>query len=138
MSLGKPSNNTSNNEIPAPIKKISYEVVQTWIIPNGGYGKLIVISKSDATAENFAVLAQQLKQEYSKDRNASISVFIDRRAAEIRNQVLHNTSEGITNSDTTFYENNYVAQYDKNGNTGYHKFQYWPNGLYNDWISIDL
>lgn len=95
-------------------KELSYETVKTWNIPNGGQGKTIVVSRSYFNENDLRRLGEKLRDETKDQRNAFISVFTDRKAAEMRDRVL---SDELTTEEQKFYEQHYVAQYTQNANS---------------------
>ena len=108
------------------VTKIPYQVFDRWTIPNGGEGKAIVIAPDKVNEKNMTALGTQLKIENAADRNAFIWVFDDRRAAELRGAVLDQTA---SQADADFYDTHYVGQYNKNGNTGFHQFVMYLDGV---------
>ena len=61
----------------------SYKIVEQWRIPNGGFGKAIVI-KANPTEAELRSLGEKLKQDTKNDRNAFIFVYDDAHAARNR------------------------------------------------------
>jgi len=106
-------------------KKISYEIVERWSIPNGGEVKVIVISPEYLNETDMVTLGEKLKNDTKNDRNAFIFVFTDKKAAASRDKGMLGELSKI---DQDFYDKNYVGQYDKNGNTGYHQFAIYFDG----------
>ena len=61
------STSRDNTSRPSPtiqiqVKNIDYEVIQSWEIPNGGYGKVIIISPDNLNEEDMTVLGDKLKK----------------------------------------------------------------------------
>lgn len=110
------------------INDISYETVKTWEIPNGGYGKVIVISPDNFNEEDVAALGEKLKKDTKNDKNAFIFIFTDRKAAEIRDR-LFDPADKLTSKEEEFYDTHYVGDYKKNGNTGYHQLTIYFDGV---------
>ena len=106
--------------------QVSYETVTQWDIPNGGKGKIIVIPENYLNETGMLALGETLKSEAVNDRNASITVFSDRKAADLRDKVI---SEKATSSEEEFYLDHLVASYSKNANTGFHVFEIWFDGI---------
>jgi len=118
---------TSTPEPIEPAKKvITYEILQRWSIPNGGEGKVILISKEYLNEQDMTALGEKLKNDTARDRNAFISVFTDKKAAALRDKVL---ADELSDAEMNFYDINYVGQYNKNGNTGFHEFAIYFDGV---------
>lgn len=107
-------------------KDIPYEVIQSWIIPNGGYGKVIVISPTNVNEEDMRLLGEKLKRETANDRNSNIEIFSNKQAAEVRQKVL---SDEASEQEEKLYDTYYVAGYSKNINTGYHQLSLHLTGI---------
>jgi hypothetical protein len=120
-------NNASDTLVVQP--DVPYEIVKTWESPNGGYGKVIVITSEDVTEQRMAALGETLKRDTVDDRNAFIFVFSDRRAAEMRDKVSSDAGNTLSDGDRDFYDVHYVGQYVKNGNSGYHTFSIYLDGV---------
>jgi glutaredoxin len=110
-----------NNKVAPPVqsKKINYEIVDSWVIPNGGQGKVIVISPSNLNEPDMVALGEELRTTTSADRNAFIFVFDDKKASLLRDAVLNDKASA---TDQNFYDKHYVGQYNRNGNTGFNEF----------------
>ena len=114
-------------EQPKP-KHYDYQVVKEWNITNGGHGKVLAISKDYLNDADMKALGQQLKADNANDRNSFIYIFSDVQAAKLRDQVL-DPNNTMTDAENKLYDNNYVADYQKNGNTGYHNYRYRLTGI---------
>ena len=110
---------------PTP-KKIQYEVVSKWNIPNGGEGADIVISPSNLNQADMTTLGETLKSDFQNDRNAFVTVYTDAKAAAMKDKVL---STDATKSDLDYYDSHHVAEYTKNANTGYHTYDFGLKGF---------
>lgn len=124
---------TSQTSQPSPtpqiqIKDISYEVVKTWEIPNGGYGKVIVISPDNFNEEDVAALGEKLKKDTKNDRNAFVYIFTDRKAAEMRDR-LFDPADKLSSKEEEFYDAHYVGDYVRNINSGYHQLTIYFDGV---------
>ena len=104
---------------------IIYEVIEQWSIPNGGYGKKILISRSYLNEEDMIALGNKLKQDTANDRNAFIQVYTNRDAADLRDKVL--ADEG-TQTENELYDEHFVGLYSKNANNGNHQFNIFFDG----------
>jgi hypothetical protein len=111
---------------PTPVKTISYEVLQQWDINNGGKGKIILIPADYLNEADMTTLGQKLKSDTKNDKNAFIMVFTDKKAAALRDKVTGNT---MTKDEEKFYDTHYVGQYTKNGNSGFHAFAIYFDGV---------
>lgn len=107
-------------------KEITYEILERWTIPNGGEGKKILIPKDYLNEVDMTALGNKLKQDTSGDRNASIQVYTNKQAAILRDKVL---ADNATQTENDLYDQNYVGQYNKNGNTGLHQFNIFFDGV---------
>lgn len=105
---------------------VAYEELQKWTINNGGYGKTILISESYLNEETMTRLGLQLKYDTRDDKNAFIMVFTDRKAALLRNEI---GTGSLSKTDEDFYDKHYVGQYTKNGNSGFHAFAIYFDGV---------
>jgi len=99
-----------------PATRINYTVARQWVIPNGGFGRAIVISTSDATDARLRELGMTLKYDTRRDRNAFVFVFDDSVAAAMQAR-----AGDLGKKDGRFYDRHHVAQYDRNINTGFHQ-----------------
>src|SRR3989344_5729915 len=65
-------------------KQITYQIVDRWTIPNGGEGKVVVISPDLLNETDMIALGNKLKSDTQNDRNAFSSVFDNTSAAALR------------------------------------------------------
>lgn len=107
-----------------PRGPVRYRIAKRWMIPNGGEGKVIVISASDATEARMEALGKILKEDTRNDRNAFIFIFDDEKAAAMRDHI-----ETLSERETQFYDRHYLGTYMRNANTGYHKMEMHLKGL---------
>lgn len=107
-------------------KQISYQIVDRWTIPNGGEGKVVVISPDLLNETDMVALGNKLKSDTQNDRNAFISVFDNASAAALRDRVL---ADKATTAEQNLYDKHFVGEYDKNINTGYHEFDIYFDGV---------
>ncbi len=56
---------------------ISYRIVREWSIPNGGYGREVVIAPIHRNEKDMKALGDQFRQDTKNDRNAFITVYDD-------------------------------------------------------------
>lgn len=116
----------TNEPTKVVVKDIKYEILQRWEIPNGGEGKSILISKDNLNEKDMAALGEKLKEDTKDDRNAFIFVYTDKKAAGLRDKVL---TDDMTEAERDLYDINYVGQYNKNGNSGFHQFAIYFDGV---------
>lgn len=110
-------------------KTVSYEVIKSWVIPNGGYGKVIVISPQNFNENDMALLGEKLKVDLKNDRNSFIFIFDDRKAAEMRDKSSSTDLNNIPIADQDYYFKHYIGEYSKNGNNDYHELTIYFDGL---------
>ncbi len=112
---------------PTPAQKaISYEVLQQWDINNGGKGKVVLIPVDYLNEAGMTALGQKLKEDTKNDKNAFIMVFTDKKAAALRDKIVDSTA---SKDEEKFYDAHYVGQYTKNGNSGFHAFAIYFDGV---------
>jgi hypothetical protein len=107
-------------------KKIDYQIIQSWTIPNGGHGKTLLIPKEYLNDADMTALGNKIKKDVSSDRNSFIEIYTDRQAEALRTKVLGGKA---TKEEEDLYDKNYVGTYTKNANTGYHEFIIFFDGL---------
>lgn len=100
-----------------PKHRIHYDVVRQWAIPNGGFGRVIVIAAADSNDSSLRQLGEMLNYETRLDRHASVSVFDDRRAA-----AMYERATELNKKDGNFYDRHSVAIYDRHIVTGFNQF----------------
>lgn len=132
------SNTTPDNNIVVPItkpvvaktttsqKQIPYQIVKRWDIPNGGEGKLIVISPNNLNEADMTALGENLRNDTKNDRNAFISIFDDTKAVSVRDAVLSDTA---SKANQDLYDKHFIGEYDRNINTGYNQLQIYFDGV---------
>ena len=123
---GDDNKTTTSPEAVVVQKQASYEIIDRWSIPNGGEGKVIVISPEHLNEADMATLGETLKQDTKSDRNANISIFDNKRAALLRDSVLKDKAR---TSDQDFYDKHFIGQYSKNGNSEYHQLDIYFDGV---------
>jgi hypothetical protein len=117
-----------------PARKIDYEVLRSWSIPNGGFGQEILISKKNVNLEDMTALGNQLKEEHKNDRNNNIEIYTDKNAPAL--QTAYGTYT-LGDAEVKFYEDSYAGTYMKNANTGNHQFIIFLQGLGGKMTTID-
>jgi hypothetical protein len=105
---------------------LSYKIVEEWAIPEGGFGRTIVLKKANPTQAELRALGQKLRQYTEREGNAFIFVYDDERAARYR---LAAFREELTEAQARYHDRHAVAVYAHNTNTGFHQFTLHPKGL---------
>ncbi|MEW6014445.1 MAG: hypothetical protein AB1690_03910 [Candidatus Zixiibacteriota bacterium] len=104
---------------------IEFETVQSWQIPAGGTGRVILIDRKHFNEADLSNLASILREKCRNDRYAYIFVFTDRKAALLRDKGAAGTA---TEAEYALMDKHYVAFYAKNSNTGVEDFQIFFDG----------
>jgi hypothetical protein len=124
----------SGSSPPDPSSVIEYRVIESWRIPNGGYGRVLLIDSTHRNAVALHSLGEQLRRETAADRNAFIEVFDNPRAATLRDEALN---ENLSKRELAFHDRHKIAFYTKNGNTGFHEYRFTLVGVMSDkWTVI--
>ena len=97
---------------------VSYRVVETWSIPNGGFGRAIVVPARMRNEASLRALGLRLRADTKADRNAFIFVFDSERAAGVRRAVVNGRA---SDADLAVYDKHFIAVYNRNANTGFHE-----------------
>ena len=122
--LGQVSKVSSSRRLgPQPATRIQYRIVEEWAIPNGGFGRAIVIDQKDRGEESLRKLGETLKYDTGADRNAFVWIYDDERASKMRRNV---PPEG--SKDGRFYDAHFVGDYSRNINTGFHRLACFREG----------
>jgi hypothetical protein len=108
-------------QTPDPVK---YEIIDEWNIPNGGKGKVILIDIGLTNITGLKKLGECLNYENKDERNAFITVFNDKKAAE-----MYHDAANLNDIDGAFYDKHFLAVYNKNINTNYNQIQIHEDGL---------
>jgi len=103
----------------------AYKVIEQWSIPNGGFGRVIVVAPSPGEAD-LRALGEKLRQDTRNERNAVVFVYDDSRAAEYRRAAI---SEKLPKAELQHHDRHRVAMYLRNVNTGFHELDITPEGL---------
>jgi hypothetical protein len=98
-------------------QEVSYQVVETWSLPNGGSGRTLVVDPSMRNQADMLVLANQLKIETSGDRHAFVFIFDDPIAASNRKSVLSKT---LTEAEWEHIDQHYIGSYQRIPEDGLH------------------
>ena len=119
---------------PTPGREAPYRVIERWSIPNGGYGRVIVVSPTYRNEADMRALGQRLRDETRADRHAVVEVYDDEGAARMRRDAF---AERLDRRALAFHDQHKVAHYSKNGNTGHHQFTIQLKGVWGPWIVLD-
>jgi hypothetical protein len=76
---------------------------------------VIVIRPDNGNMEDLKILGNQLKEDYHSTNIAAVFVFDDKQAADL----FRDTEPDYMAS---FYDNHFIASYNRNVNTKYHRF----------------
>lgn len=90
----------------------SYKIVEQWSIPNGGFGRAIVV-KANPTEVELRALGEKLRQDTRNDRNAFVFVYDDERAARNTRAAF---SEKLPKAELRQHDRHQVAKYFRNAN----------------------
>jgi hypothetical protein len=108
----------NNISVPKPERSISYKIVDQWSITNGGLFKVIVIDSTMVNDSDIRDLGRQLWYDTQSDRNASIQIFDNMRAAGMRKDAI---ADRLNKTDLEFYDHHNIGTYNRNINTGNHE-----------------
>jgi hypothetical protein len=108
------------------VPTISYRVIEEWTIPNGGYGRIIVIEPTHRNEKDMRMLGDQLRSDTKKDRNAIIFVYDDEKAARMRKAAL---AERLNKKDLAHHDKHMIGDYLRNANTSFHCLKILLEGL---------
>lgn len=89
---------------------------------------LIAVDPVNRNENDMKTLGSQLHDNYASGDFARVSVYDDEKAAELWDKIVDDTA---TPEEENFYDQHYIAQYNKNKNTGLDQFFYFlqgPNG----------
>jgi hypothetical protein len=88
---------------------VAYTTLKRWTLPNGGEGKVIVISPAASNIPNLTRLRIQLKSDTRNDRYASIYIFNDEQAAQAQ---MKDRLPSLTDTESQFYGQHFIGTYD--------------------------
>lgn len=108
------------------LDNIVYETVNGWEIPNGGYGKNIVISLDLFTKDSMPLVGKKLHSDAQYSRNAVFMVYTSKEAVLLKDKVLNDKA---TSKENELYDKSFVGQYFKNGNSSVEEFIIYYDGL---------
>jgi hypothetical protein len=95
---------------------VSYKVIEEWRIPNGGYGRRIVIPTSLRTEAGMRALGDKLRKDTKGDRHAEVQIFDSERAAKM---VVAMVMDRLSRKDLAYYDAHMLGSYGRNGLSGY-------------------
>lgn len=101
-----------------------FTVIREWSIPNGGRGQALLLRDSALTMEMGASIADAVVASNRAQRNAFIFIYKSERAARMQERMF-----SLTPAEERHYNANFIGDYTKNANTGYHRFDWYPKGI---------
>jgi DNA-directed RNA polymerase subunit RPC12/RpoP len=105
----------------------AFQEVESWDIPAGGRGRVLVIDSARSNEADLRALGDFLRAEMAPHLNAVVMVYDSDRAARMRRQV-----ESLPRRDQIFHDDHRMAIYTKNGSTGHHSLVISPEGIDGD------
>jgi hypothetical protein len=120
----------ANGKTPA----ITYQTINEWRIPNGGYGRVIVINPSNCNDADMRALGKQLRNETRLDRNAFVVIYDDLRAARLRNAAL---AERLSQKELEYHDKHLIGSYMRNASTGFHQLVFGFSGIHGPQTIVD-
>ena len=96
-----------------------------YVALTNGSVNYVLIDPKYVNGSDLQALGQELKNDYASDSLVRLSVYDDKKAVDIRNNVINDQA---TQADKDFYDAHYVAQYNKNDNTSYNEFAIYQDG----------
>ncbi len=112
--------------------KINFEVCHEWKIPNGGFGRLIVVDPKINNVESLKLLGETLKDYTHIDRNAMIFIYDDKKAA-----LMYKSLSNVSKSEYAFYEKHNIATYQKITDSNVHQLLILTKGTDGKFIEIN-
>jgi hypothetical protein len=102
-----------------------YRTIEQWPIANQGHGRAIVVTVAKPSQAQLKAVAEHLKIETRADRMAFVWIYDDDRAARNRRAA---TSGRLSSAEEAAYARHFVAQYQRNANSGLHSLFVYPKG----------
>lgn len=115
-----------------PLERIKYDIHKVWTIPNGGYGKVIVVDSINRNKTALKLLGETLKSDTKTDRNAFVFIYDNFKAADLRERIGY-----MNKKEEEFYDRHFIGVYTRNINSGYHKLEMILHGIDSTWETID-
>ncbi len=116
---------TSPTKVPdKPTAIISYDIVERWQIPNGGEGKRITIPANLQKEEGLLSVCDKIEQDVKNDKNAFVFGHKDPKSADIQKRLGKTTAQ-----EEKYLGKNFILDFKKNGNSGFHQCIVYPNGI---------
>jgi len=110
-----PSVPPENRETAKPA--VVYNVIEEWSIPNGGYGRAIVVDPAQRSEAGLLALTDQLRQDTKADRNAFVFIYDNSGAAKLRKAAFE---ARLSTRDMKLHDDHMIGTYVRNSNTGFH------------------
>jgi hypothetical protein len=121
---------------PTSDELIDYHIVQKWSIPAGGYGHVIVIDSTKRNERDMRRLGEQLRDENPSTRFATVEVYDDLKAAQMRQA---GVTEKLSKSRQAYHDKHRIGVYNRNKGTGWHAWMMALEGMQGeDWTHIEV
>jgi hypothetical protein len=114
--------------------RIVYSVVDEWRIPNGGFGRVIVVAPEYRDEQRMRDLGEQLRREHRTDRHAFIEIFDDASAAHMREAAAEET---LNQEELAFHDYHKIGFYQRNSVTGHHALIIALDGVEGEFITVE-
>lgn len=108
-----------------PVNAPDYKVIEQWPIPNGGFGKTVLIKANPGESE-MRMLGDRLREDTKSDRNAFIFIYDDEQAARNRRAA---SASKLSDNGLRHHDRHRVGTYLRNANTGFHELDITTKGL---------
>ncbi len=110
---------------------VNYETLEEWDISHGGKGRVLIINPKQSTNEELKKLGERLNYDNRNNGNAFAVVFNNKKAAGMYHKV-----SDLNNKDGAFYDQHFVATYNRNISAGFNEIQIRKDGLYGKSFNI--
>lgn len=118
-----------NDEVTTPPTDAVAQHMPYTVVSGSEEGQIIrqavVVSPEAATEENIRALIEDWRSKYTTSSIVSIAVFTDAEMAKY----FENAAVGVPDAVSEQYDRAYIAQYNKNENTGYEELHLHLDGL---------
>jgi TonB family protein len=115
----------------APASDVPYIVVKQWNaepidVPDGGYGRVIVVDPALRNEKGLRTLAEQLQRDTAGDRNAAVYVYDDSTAAMMWKDA---GNESLSEADAKLHDAHMIATYERFERHGRHSIELFLQGV---------
>lgn len=104
---------------------VLYRTIEQWPIGNQGHGQTIVTTIPKPSQAQLKAVVEQLKAETRADRVVFAWIYDDDGAARNHRAATKGT---LSPAEESSYARHFVAQYQRNANSGHHSLFVYPNG----------